>query len=143
MNCWIGRLYIVVLLALGLPWTAHAGYVDGNPLAYADPYGLAVRCKTVAKIPLLAELQECTEDGTTPSEQEARQAKRMSEQELDKACKANGYEDAHALKRDLGLDSKLDIFSDKNGNMYSGPRMGSGVPQYLRMNTRGIAPKLP
>lgn len=46
-------------------------------------------------------------------------------------------EDAHDLKRDLGLDSKYDIFSDKNGNMYSGPRQGTGVPQWLHMNTGG------
>jgi hypothetical protein len=65
----------------------------------------------------------------------------MSGRELDRACQANGYEDAHALKRDLGLDSKSDIFADRNGNMYSGPRKGSGLPQYLHMNTRGILPK--
>ena len=45
------------------------------------------------------------------------------------------------MKDDLGLNSKSDIFSDKNGNMYSGPRQGTGTPNYLHMNTRGIIPK--
>jgi hypothetical protein len=90
---------------------------------------------------LIVDLQECTEDGTTPTEQEARDAKRMSGKELDRACEANGYENAHALKRDLNLDSRSDIFVDKNGNLYSGPRQGSGTPQYLHMNARGIVPK--
>ena len=45
------------------------------------------------------------------------------------------------MKDDLGLNSKSDIFSDKNGNMYSGPRQGTGTPNYLHMNIRGIIPK--
>ncbi len=117
------------------------GYVGANPLNLIDPLGLAVKCKTIAKIPFLAEVQECTEDGSVPSEQDARDAKRMSDRELEKACRANGYKDAHAMKDDLGLNSKSDIFSDKNGNMYSGPRQGTGTPNYLHMNTRGIIPK--
>lgn len=141
MNNWIRRLCICVAALMGLMSSAHAGYAEGNPLKYTDPLGLAVKCKTIAKIPLIGDLQECTEDGTTPTEQEARDAKRMTGRELDKACKANGYEDAHAFKRDLGLDSKSDIFVDKNGNLYSGPRKGTGLPQYLHMNTRGIVPR--
>ncbi|KQO27227.1 RHS repeat-associated core domain-containing protein [Acidovorax sp. Leaf78] len=117
------------------------GYVGANPLKWPDPLGLAVKCETIAKIPLIGDIQNCTEDGTTPTEQDALDAKRMTDRELDRACKANGYEDAHAFKRDLGLDSKSDIFSDKNGNLYSGPRKGSGTPQYLHMNDRGIVPK--
>ncbi|MDD2777107.1 MAG: hypothetical protein PHU06_14240 [Gallionella sp.] len=62
----------------------------------------------------------------------------MSDKELDKACKKNGYKDAHDFKRELGLDSKSDIFVDKNGNMYSGPRQGTGNLQYLHMNETGV-----
>lgn len=114
-------------------------YVDANPLKYTDPLGLAIKCKTVGRIPFL-DIQKCTEDRATPSEQDAKDAKRMSDKELNKACKANGYEDAHALKKDFGLDSKSDIFADGNGNMYSGPRKGTGIPDYLHINTNGIRP---
>lgn len=141
MNYWTARFFFGVALLLGSLSGSHAGYVDGNPLSYTDPLGLAVKCKTVAKIPLIGDLQECTEDGRTPTEQEARSAKRMTDRELQRACKANGYEDAHALKEDLRLDARSDIFVDGNGNMYSGPRQGTGLPQYLHMNTRGIVPK--
>lgn len=104
-----------------------------------DPYGLAVNCETVVNLGVVA-IQKCTEDGKTPGEQDAKDAKRMSGKQLDKACRANGYEDAHAMKKDLGLDSKSDIFVDKNGNLYSGPRQGTGTPQYLHMNSSGITP---
>ena len=88
-------------------------YVGGNPLQWTDPLGLAVKCETIAQIPLIADIQKCTENGTTPTEQDALDAKRMTDRELDKACRANGYEDAHAFKKDLGLDSKSDIFVEK------------------------------
>lgn len=114
-------------------------YVGGDPLSRADPRGLAVTCKVIFWL-LVANLERCTEDGKTPTDQDAKDAKRMSDKELKKACKANGYEDAHAMKSDLGLDSKSDIFADKNGNMYSGPRKGTGLNQYLHMNTGGIKP---
>lgn len=141
MRQWLRTLYVSSILLLGLLPRVHAVYVDGNPLSLVDPFGLAVKCKTVAKIPLVGDLQECIEDGSTPSEQEARDAKRMSEGELHRACRANGYQDAHTLEQELGLDARSDIFVDKNGNMYAGPRKGSGLPQYLHMNTRGIVPK--
>ena len=112
-------------------------YVSGQPLRYVDPFGLAAKCKTVLKLPF-AEIQSCEEDGRLPADQDAKDAKRMTDKELDKACKNNGYKDAHDMKRDLGLDSKNDIFVDKNGNMYSGPRQGTGTPQYLHMNTSGV-----
>ncbi len=107
-----------------------------NPLIYADPLGLAVKCKTILKLPF-RDIQACTTDDSTPSEQDAKDATRMSKTELDEACKNNGYKDAHDMKRDLQLDSKYDIFADKHGNMYAGPRKGTGIPQYLNMNTQG------
>ena len=112
------------------------GYVYANPLIYADPFGLAVKCKTILKLPY-NDIQACTKDDSTPSEQDAKDATRMSKKELDQACKNNGYKDAHDMKRDLQLDSKYDIFADKHGNMYAGPRQGTGIPQYLNMNTQG------
>jgi hypothetical protein len=139
VNYWTRKLYVGVTLLMGLLSSAHAVYVDGNPLSYVDPRGLAIECRTVLHLGIVA-IQKCSENGKTPTEQEARDAKRMSDKTLKDACKNNGYEDAHALKKDLGLDSKSDIFSDKNGNMYSGPRKGTGLPEYLHMNTSGIAP---
>lgn len=138
---WTKRLLIGAALMQGLLVNALATYAEGNPLRYTDPSGLAVQCKTVARIPYIADIQECTEDGKSPSDQDAKDAKRMSPRELDKACRENGYKDSHAMKDDMGLNSKSDIFVDKNGNMYSGPKKGSGVPQYLHMNTRGIVPR--
>ena len=114
-------------------------YVENNPLKYLDPLGLAIECKTVLKLPGY-DVQACTENGKEPSEQDAKDANRMSNKELDKACKNNGYEDAHEMKRDHDLGSDRDIFVDKNGNMYSGPRKGPGTNQYLHMNTQGITP---
>lgn len=112
------------------------GYVFSNPLIYADRYALAVKCKTILKLPY-KDIQACTKDDSTPSEQDAKDATRMSKGELDQACKNNGYKDAHDMKRDLQLDSKYDIFADKHGNMYAAPRQGTGIPQYLNMNTQG------
>ncbi len=71
-------------------------------------------------------------------EQAAKDSKRMSKKELESAAKKNGYEDAHALKRDYGLDSRSDIFVDKQGNMYAGPRQGTGTPQRLGININGL-----
>ena len=113
--------------------------MKGQPLRYIDPLGLAIECKTVLKLPFF-DVQECTENGKVPSEQDAKDAKRMSDKELDKACKNNNYKDAHDMKRDLGYGKETDIFADKDGNMYAGPRKGTGIPQYLHMNTSGITP---
>ena len=61
----------------------------------------------------------------------------MSTSQLNKAAKNNGYKDAHDLKKDFGLDSKFDIFKDKYGNLYSGPRQGTGVNEPLGINFSG------
>lgn len=44
--------------------------------------------------------------------------KKMGDGPLLAAAKANGYSDIHAMKRDLGLDSKSNIGIDRNGNLY-------------------------
>jgi RHS repeat-associated protein len=111
-------------------------YVSGHPLSRTDPLGLAVKCVVVLKLPF-HDIQACQEDGSQPSPQDARDAKRMKPKSLDEACRANGYEDAHAMKRDLQLGSDRDIFADGNGNMYSGPRQGTGEMEYLHMNVDG------
>lgn len=70
-------------------------------------------------------------------EQKAKDSKRMSDKELDRAAKNNGYKDAHDLKRDFGLDSKYDIFKGKDGQMYYGPRQGTGTPQPMNLHVNG------
>ncbi|NHQ87862.1 hypothetical protein HA050_17270 [Iodobacter sp. HSC-16F04] len=72
------------------------GYVGGNPIGYIDPLGLAYKCKTILKMPGF-DLQNCTDDGQNPSEQQAKDAVRVSDSELDNACKKNGYKDAHDM----------------------------------------------
>ncbi len=117
------------------------GYVNGNPLKYIDPYGLTEKCITILKLPFY-DVQACKEDGkhddTCDADQEAKDAKRMSKKELDKAAKNNGYKDAHDMKRDYNMDSKSDIFVDRHGNLYEGPRQGAGTPQPLGINKHGI-----
>ena len=71
-------------------------------------------------------------------EQRAKDAKRMSKKELNKAARNNGYKDAHEMKRDFQLDSKSDIFVDRYGELYHGPRQGSGIPQRLGININGF-----
>jgi hypothetical protein len=68
-------------------------YAGGNPLAYVDSMGLAIECKTILKLPHF-DVQMCVGNGQTPSEQRAKDAKRMSDKDLDKAFKNNGYKDA-------------------------------------------------
>lgn len=117
------------------------GYVSGNPLSFSDPYGLTEKCVTVISV-LGVDIKACAEDGKHDSScdanQEAKDAKRMSSDELEKAAKKNGYNDAHEMKRDFKLDSKRDIFSDKHGNLYEGPRKGPGTPQPLGLNKYGL-----
>jgi hypothetical protein len=70
-------------------------------------------------------------------EDSSKDSKRMSHKELDKAAKKNGFQDAHEFKRELGYDSKTDIFVDKKGNMYAGPRQGTGKLESLHYNIKG------
>ena len=64
--------------------------------------------------------------------------KKLSDKELDKAAKANGYKRAHDLKDDYGLDSKSDIGVDQDGNLYSAPRIkGQSGFQPLGINKDG------
>ena len=62
-------------------------YALGNPISYFDTSGLAVNCKVVLRLPGF-NVESCDEDRTTtPSDQEARSAKRISDEELEKSCK--------------------------------------------------------
>lgn len=111
-------------------------YVAGRPLVAVDPFGLAIKCAPYLNLGIVT-IEKCT-DESEPTLQSAKDAKRMSGSELDKACRNNGYKDAHAMKRDYQLDSTYDIFVDKDGNMYAGPRQGTGTPRYLYMNVKGM-----
>ena len=71
------------------------------------------------------------------AEQDAKDARRMSDKEQKKAAIANGYEDEHDLKDDFGLNSKTDIFVGKSGELYEGNHVGSGTPQPLGINKYG------
>lgn len=71
-------------------------------------------------------------------EQKGKDAKRMSKKELDRAAKNNGFKDAHDLKHEYGLDSKYDIFVDRKGDMYFGPRQGTGTPQSMGIKINGF-----
>lgn len=71
-------------------------------------------------------------------EQKGKDAKRMSKKELDRAAKNNDFKDAHDLKHEYGLDSKYDIFVDRKGDMYFGPRQGTGTPQSMGININGV-----
>jgi hypothetical protein len=101
-----------------------------------DEFGLATNCKTILKLPF-RDIQICSDDGQQPSDLQAKSSKRMSGSQLDKACRNNNFEDAHDLKKQFGLSSDSDIFADSDGNMYYGPRQGTGTPQYMWMNTEG------
>jgi hypothetical protein len=61
-------------------------------------------------------------EGCGKDEENAGDIKKLSKKELEKAAQNNGYDDAHALKDDFGLDSKSDIAVDKKGNLYSTSR---------------------
>jgi hypothetical protein len=64
-------------------------------------------------------------------EKDAKDAKRLSKSEAEKAARKSGYKDVHDLKKEFKLDSKHDLFRDKKGNLYHGPRKGTGTPQKL------------
>ena len=80
---------------------------------------------------------DCGEEPPEDDEQDGKDAKRMSDKRLDKAAKRNGYRDAHHLKEDFQLDSRSDIFADRNGNMWAGPRKGTGAMERLGINING------
>jgi RHS repeat-associated protein len=132
-------------------------YVDNDPIHFTDPYGLCKRAPcfwdgmgmpprgagghgsgmTTPTRGSDASSRGLSKGNLKTADQLAKDATRMSGNELDKACKNNGYKDAHDLKKDFGLDRRWDIFVDKNGQLYSGPRQGSGTPQPLNINKSG------
>ena len=67
----------------------------------------------------------------------AKDTKRMDKKQLSRAAENNGYKDIHELKQDFNLGSKSDIFVDKAGNLYAGPRVGTGAMEPLNINANG------
>ncbi len=63
--------------------------------------------------------------------------RRMSDRELDAAARANGYKDAHDMKRRYGFGGETDIYRDKDGNMYGVDRGGGGNPEDLGIGVDG------
>ena len=58
--------------------------------------------------------------------------RRASPAELQAAAKADGYNSVEEWKqKELELNARSDILKDKDGNLYSVPRQGTGVPQPL------------
>ncbi|MGF1461638.1 MAG: polymorphic toxin type 33 domain-containing protein [Maricaulaceae bacterium] len=98
-----------------------------------DETGCATHGCTPTSTPAPPEPEPEPED----EEKLARDAKRLSKSELDRAAKNNGYEDIHDLKDEYGLTSKQDIFRDKNGDLYEGPRKGPGPRRKLDINQSG------
>lgn len=84
------------------------------------------------------DLDPITDQDKKPEELESeKQAKRMSTKELEKAARNNGYDDAHDLKSDYGLGKETDIYVDRSGEMYEGPRKGTGRLEPLGINKDG------
>jgi RHS repeat-associated protein len=71
------------------------------------------------------------------TDQNVKDVKRVDTNRLDQAAKKNGYKDIHDLKRDLGYGKDTDIFVDKDGNLYAGPRLGTGRMEPLGINITG------
>ncbi|HSW66304.1 MAG TPA: polymorphic toxin type 33 domain-containing protein [Bacillota bacterium] len=69
----------------------------------------------------------------------ANEAKNMSKASNDiiKRLENNGY-NVHQLKRDVGGDSKHDIFQNGNGDLFVNLKNGSGEPQPLGVNIRDL-----
>ena len=67
---------------------------------------------------------------------EARNMNKASNDVITKLQK-NGY-DIHALKKEVGGDSKHDIFQDSKGDLYVNLKNGSGEPQPLHINVKNL-----
>lgn len=78
------------------------------------------------------------ENKVDPPEKPGVQSKKMSNAKLDKAAKANNYNNAHDMKWDNQVGRDSDIYSDAKGNMYAGPTKGqTGSFEPLGLNVDG------
>ena len=129
---------ILGLIGLGVGGVALYNHMSSSSNSAADETDKAnEKAKDLPAADTKGTCPECDEEKKKKEEQKAKDSKRMSTKELEKAAQNNGYDDIHQLKNDFGLDSKSDIFKDIDGNMYSGPRQGTGIPQPLGINVNG------
>lgn len=128
--------------AVGVGLRAGAGYLANQAIASQMSEGDNKIEEQLSEEETEEVCDSCGPEEPDPDDEEeraqrARDAKRMSTKKLEEAARNNGYDSAHDLKDDFGLDSRSDIFSDRYGEMYSGPRQGTGTMEPLGINING------
>ena len=63
----------------------------------------------------------------------AKDAKRVGAKRVNEIAQQAGYDDAEDLKREFGYGSETDLFIDRDGNLYAGPRKGVGAMEDLHV----------
>jgi len=109
------------------PAAAYVGYAAYTGIAALGGWAISkftedARLRTVDAL-MMDSVEDIVAEDSYINAQD-RDSKRMSNKKLEQAAKRNGYKDAHDMKNQLGLDSKSDIYADKNGDMYSGGTKG-------------------